>query len=229
MSIGDARELARALDISCVRAHHAPNDIAELAEHALEWGCINAHVLPNWLPVLVPLLEGSTTLPAAPIGFPSGGSTTETKLRETEFVLEAGAQEVDVVINIGRLIGGDADYVTSELSQIMSLIPRSVIAKGIIETSLLTAGDIRLATRIVAEAGCAFVKTGTGWAGPVTITAVSEIAAELANSGAAGVEIKAAGGIRTLSDIESLKALGVTRFGIGLGSAVTILGDVSRA
>ncbi len=229
MSTGDARELARAIDISCVRAHHAPSDIVELAEHALEWGCINAHVLPNWLPVLLPLLEGSSTLPAAPIGFPSGGSTTDTKLGETEFVLEAGAREVDVVINVGRLIGGDVTYVASELRQIMALIPRSVIAKGIIETSLLTSDHIRLATRIVAEAGCAFVKTGTGWAGPVTVTAVSEIAAELTDSGADGVEIKAAGGIRTLSDIESLRAVGATRFGIGMGSALTILGQVSRA
>ncbi len=229
MSLEAARELARQIDVSCVRAHHGARDIAELAQHALEWDCINAHVLPNWLPVLVPLLEGSTTLPAAPIGFPSGGSTTDTKCRETEYVLAAGPQELDVVLNIGRLIGSDLEYVTAELHQIMSLIPASVITKGIIETSLLTPSHIRLATRIVAEAGCAFVKTGTGWAGPVTIEAVTEIATELADSGHDAVQIKAAGGIRKLSDITALKAAGVTRFGIGLSSALSILEEASQA
>jgi deoxyribose-phosphate aldolase len=229
MSLASAHDLARTIDISCVRAHHGPSDITELAGHALQWGCINAHVLPNWLPVLAPLLSGSTTLPAAPIGFPSGGSTTETKCRETEYVLEAGAQEVDVVLNIGRLIGGDVNYVTSELREIMALIPPSVITKGIIETSLLSPEHIQLATRMVADAGCGFVKTGTGWAGPVTVKAVVEIASALKYSGHDGVEIKAAGGIRTLSDISSLKDAGVTRFGIGLTSAVNILEETSQA
>jgi deoxyribose-phosphate aldolase len=228
MSLEGARELARSIDISCVRAQHGPSDIAELAQHALEWGCINAHVLPNWLPVLAPLLAGSSTLPAAPIGFPSGGSTTETKCRETEYVLQAGAKEVDVVLNIGRLIGDDLEYVTSELRHIMSLIPTSVITKGIIETSLLTPDHIRSATRIVAEVGFAFVKTGTGWAGPVTAGAVSVIAEELTNLGAPHVGIKAAGGIRSVADITTLSALGVTRFGIGLSSAVSILAEVSK-
>lgn len=228
MSLEGARDLARSIDISCVRAQHGPSDIAELAQHALEWGCTNAHVLPNWLPVLAPLLEGSSTLPAAPIGFPSGGSTTETKCRETEYVLAAGAKEVDVVLNIGRLIGGDLEYVTSELRHIMSLIPASVITKGIIETSLLTPNHIRIATRNVAEAGFAFVKTGTGWAGPVTVGAVSVIAEELTRVDAPHVEIKAAGGIRSGADIATLKALGVTRFGIGLSSAVSILEKVSK-
>jgi len=229
MSLERARELARAIDISCVRAHHGPSDIADLAQHALEWGCINAHVLPNWLPVLAPLLAGSSTLAAAPIGFPSGGSTTDTKCRETEYVLEAGAQEVDVVVNVGRLIGGDFDYVTVELRQIMSLIPPSVIAKGIIETGLLTPSLIRAASRIVAEAGCAFVKTGTGWAGPATVEAVSVIASGLSECGADHVAIKAAGGIRAVSDITKLSAAGASRFGIGLSSAVSILEEASQA
>ena len=228
MSLVGARDLARFIDISCVRAQHGLSDIAELARHALEWGCINAHVLPNWLPTLAPLLAESSTLPAAPIGFPSGGSTTETKCRETEYVLEAGAKEVDVVLNIGRLIGGDLEYVTSELRHIMSLIPASVVTKGIIETSLLSKNHIRTATRIVAEAGFAFVKTGTGWAGPVNVEAVSVIAEELAKLGATEVEIKAAGGIRSVADITTLKTLGVTRFGIGLSSAVSILEEVSK-
>lgn len=228
MSRESATELARKIDISCVRASHGKSDIDELATNAIQWQCINAHVLPNWLPLLTSLLSRSNTLPAAPIGFPSGGSTTETKCRETEYVLVAGAQEVDVVLNIGRLIDGDVNYVSSELRHIMSLIPATVTTKGIIETSLLTSSQIGMATRLVAEAGCAFVKTGTGWAGPVTATAVSVIARELRNAGASQVEIKAAGGIRSLADIQALSAAGATRFGIGLGSALSILEEVSH-
>lgn len=224
-----ALKLARSIDISCVRAQHGRADVEQLAQDAVKWQCINAHVLPSWLPVLAPLLEGSNTLPAAPIGFPSGGSLTESKLRETEAVLLAGALEVDVVLNIGRLIDGDVTYVSSELRKIMSLIPSSIPAKGIIETSLLTVDQIRTATRLVAEAGFAFVKTGTGWAGPVTSEAVSVISQELEAAHATQVEIKAAGGIRTLADIDNLSALGATRFGIGVGSALAILEEAARA
>jgi len=224
----EAAVLARRIDLSCVRAQHSAPDVRELAEQALKWGCINAHVLPSWLPLLVELVEGSETLPAAPIGFPSGGSTTETKRREAECVLEGGAREVDVVVNIGRLIDDDLQYVGSELRRVMAVIPSTVVVKGIIETSLLSESQIRRATGVVADAGFAFVKTGTGWAGPVTEEAVATIASELALIGADHVEIKAAGGIRTVSDIRSLTSAGATRFGIGLSSALAILDEVSN-
>lgn len=229
MTLDQASQLARRIDISCVRAHHGRGDVEELAKQAREWGCINAHVLPHWLATLKELLDGSQTLPAGPIGFPSGGSTTASKCRETESVLEAGAREVDIVLNIARLIDGELDYVRGELRQIMAIIPPDLVVKAIIETSLLTVEQVKNATRIVADEGCAFVKTGTGWAGPVTTEVVREIARELEQIGASGVEIKAAGGIRTLSDTHALASAGATRFGIGLTSAVNILQEAKGA
>ena len=229
MSAEEAHSLARTLDISCVRAQHGRADVERLVNEAIRWQCINAHVLPNWLPLIAPLLSGSNTLPAAPIGFPSGGSLTDSKCREAEAVLEAGALEVDVVLNIGRLLDGHLSYVADELRRLMAIIPSSIPVKGIIEISLLTKDQIRSATRLVAEAGMAFVKTGTGWDGPVTAEAVSVIADELKHTGASHVDIKAAGGIRTLADIKTLSLAGATRFGIGIGAALSILQEAEHA
>lgn len=229
MTTEQAQVLARQIDLSCVRAQHGRSDVEELAAEAQSWGCINAHVLPNWLGTLASLLDGSTTLPAGPIGFPSGGSTTDLKCREAADVLDAGAREVDIVMNIGRLLDGDFTYVSQELRRLTALIPSDVIVKAIIESSLLDDNQIRSATRIVAEAGCGFVKTGTGWAGPVTKQTVQTIASELESLGAQHVEIKAAGGIRTFAHINELSSAGATRFGIGLQSGVNILREVHDA
>lgn len=229
MTTQDARHLARMIDVSCVRAQHGEAEITELATQALHWNCINAHVLPSWLPLLRELIDRSETLAAAPVGFPSGGATSDVKVLEAEQLVNHGVQEMDVVINIGRLIDGDMDYVRDELRQVFAVVPPSVPVKAIIEASLLSDSQIRSATRVVAESGAAYVKTGTGWAGPVTISAVETIAAELKACGAEHVEIKAAGGIRTPSDISQLRAVGATRFGIGLAAAVDILKAVEQS
>ncbi len=224
-----ARELARRIDISCVRAQHGSAEVAQLASEAMRWHCINAHVLPSWLPMLRDLLDGSDTLAAAPVGFPSGGASTQTKLFEAQQLVDDGVQELDVVINIGRLIDGDEAYVLGELRAIVDVVPPTIPVKAIIEVSLLSPLQIRTATRLVAESGAAFVKSGTGWAGPVTVAAVETIAEELSTFNGAPVQIKAAGGIRTAEQIAELEAAGATRFGIGLAAAVDILTAVDQA
>lgn len=229
MSHRAALELARYVDISCVRAQHDASDVRQLAAEAMRWHCINAHVLPSWLPLLRELIDGSDTLVAAPAGFPSGGATTEVKVFETERLVDAGVQELDVIINIGRLIDGDEKYVLDELQRIVSVVPSKIPVKVIIEVSALSESQIRIATRLVAESGASFVKSGTGWAGPVTVTAVKTIAKELKACNSEHVQIKAAGGIRTPLDIVQLQAAGATRFGIGLAAAVSILEAVDQA
>jgi len=223
-----AQELARRIDISCVRAQNSENDVRLLAAEAKHWHCINAHVLPNWLPLLRELLEGSDTFAASPVVFSAGGVTTETKIFEAEQLVQIGVQELDVVLNIGRLIDGDLAYVKNELRSIIGAVPPSIPVKAIIEVSHLNEEQIRIATRLVAESGSAFVKTGTGWAGPVSAAAIEIIARELEICGGQHVQIKAAGGIRTPQDVEQLASVGATRFGIGLTAAVEILNAVSQ-
>lgn len=223
-----ALELARRIDISCVRAQHRQDDIKDLAKHARIWSCINAHVLPAWVPLLRDLLGGSETLVGSPIGFPSGGTSIPIKVAEAHQLVNDGAEELDIVMNIGRFLDGDHRYVARELRDVLHVIPKEIVTKVIIETSLLNTPEIRKATQLVVESGAAFVKTGTGWAGPVSPQSVETIASELDALAAKNVQIKAAGGIRTPADIAALSAVGATRFGIGLTAAVSILEDVSK-
>lgn len=219
LSIQTARALARAIDISCVRTHHSEEDIHALSAASIRWEFINAHVLPHWVPLLRTLLTGSKTLVGAPVGFPSGGSSTSVKLKETQFLLENGVEEIDVVMNLGRFLSGDLSYVELELKHILEEINSKIPVKIIIESSYLSDAQIRLAAKLGAEVGANYIKTGTGWAGPVTVEAVTAINESIF----APVMIKASGGIRTLEQIDKLASAGATRFGVGVTSAIDLV------
>ena len=215
--------LARTFDLSCVRANHAESDIRSLAEQAIRWSCINAHVLPGWVPLLRSLLAGSDTLVGSPVGFPSGGVSTRTKLVETQVLLADGVQELDIVMNIGRFQSGDFSYVRDELLAVMSEVPQTIPVKVIIETSVLSDEGIVSASRLVADTGAGFVKTGTGWLGPVTPEAVRIIRASVPDD----VQIKASGGIRTSAQLRELADAGATRFGVGMPSGLALLREAA--
>ena len=219
VEIDTARGLARKIDISCVRTQHTEEDIRALAALSVKWDFINAHVLPHWVPLIKTLLVGSNTLVGAPAGFPSGGSSTTTKLKETQFLLENGVEEIDVVMNVGRFLSGDFAYVEHELKDILQEINASIPVKIIIETPYLSIPQIRLAAKLCADVGANFIKTGTGWAGPVTVDGVKAIAESIAPP----VMIKAAGGIRTLEHIKQLAGAGATRFGVGVTAAIDLV------
>lgn len=219
VSVLEARALARTVDISCVRATHTEEDVRRLAAEATRWEFINAHVLPSWVPLLRKLLKGTHTLVGSPVGFPSGGASTASKAAEGRHLLADGVQEMDVVMNIGRFLSGDIRYVTTELETIIGEVRGRVPVKVIIETSFLTEPQIRTASEIAAAAGADFVKTGTGWAGPATAEAVLAIAESIPPH----VQIKAAGGIRTLAQLRLLRAAGATRFGVGAQAALDLV------
>jgi len=212
--------LARAIDISCVQAFHNESDVRELADAARSGGFVSAHVLPGWVPLLRELLTGSDTLTGAPAGFPSGGSTTSTKVFEAEQLLAAGVQEMDVVVNIGRLRSGDLGYATAELSEIVSLTSGSIPLRAILEVGYLDDDQIRAGCDCALEAGVPWIKTGTGWSGhPTQRHHVALIAERVAGRAA----IKAAGGIRDLATVRDLIGLGVTRFGMNAAVARTLV------
>jgi deoxyribose-phosphate aldolase len=224
MSHETALELAHSIDISCVRATHTERDIRWLAEEAARWEFINAHVLPNWVPLLSGLLAGTKTLVGAPVGFPSGGASTAVKVAEARMLLDDGVQEMDVVMNLGRFLSGDIAYVEQDLQEVVGEVGGGVPVKVILETSHLDDTQIRAAARIAATCGADFVKTGTGWAGPATVAAVRAIA----ESVPAHVQIKAAGGIRTLVELALLRNAGASRFGLGAQAALDLVHQEAR-
>ncbi|WP_210651552.1 deoxyribose-phosphate aldolase [Nocardioides sp. SYSU D00065] len=221
----DIRQLPQHVDISCVQAFHTRADLAALAEVATERGFVSAHVLPHWVPVMRELLAGSTTLVGAPVGFPAGGNATATKVFEARSLLDAGVQELDVVVNVGRLRSGEVDFVRDELAQIVALVAGRLPLRAILEVGHLDDDQIRLGCRAAVEAGVPWVKSGTGWSGVPTSVHHVEVMAQ-AVAGAA--ELKAAGGVRDLATVRAMVALGVTRFGMNAAVAAELAAEAAQ-
>ena len=143
------------------------------------------------------------------IGFPNGNYTTATKVFETKDALENGADEIDMVINVGMLKAGEYDYVLNEIKAIKEACGGHVL-KVIIETCLLTDEEKIKMCEIVTEAGADFIKTSTGFSTAGATFADVELFAKYVGP---NVKIKAAGGISSLDDAKKFIALGATRLG----------------
>lgn len=222
VSLG-AADLAEMIDISAVQAFHTEQDVRALADLAVAQGFIAAHALPNFVPLLRSLVPaGGQTLVGGPIGFPGGGHMTAIKVAEAKALREAGADELDLMMNVGRLKSGDLSYVRDEVAAVIEAAA-PVPIKVIIELHHLTDAEMETAAEIVAASGAAFVKTGTGWTpAAATLPRIRRIAAVVA--GRAG--IKASGGIRDLETVAAMVAIGVTRFGINTASATDLVAEV---
>lgn len=213
-------ELAAMIDISAVQAQHTEADIRELAAIATRHGFIAAHALPNFVPLLRSLVPaGGVTLVGGPIGFPSGGHATRTKVAEGAGLVADGAEELDMMINVGRLKSGDFDYVKADIRAVVEAIA-PVPLKVILEVAYLTDYEIRAGAAIVADSGAAFVKTGTGWTPNATTVDRIRLIVDTVQG---AVEVKASGGIRDLDTIATMVSLGVTRFGINTKVAVSLV------
>lgn len=217
-------DLAAHIDISCVQARHTRTDLEDLASRAIAGGFVSAHVLPNWLPVMRELLQGSSVLAGSPVGFPSGGATTATKAAEARELLDLGAQELDVVVAIGRLRSGETDYVARELAAVVDVVGDRVPLRAILEVGHLDDQQLRAGVDAVIAAGVPWIKTGTGWSGiPTTVDHVRVIADQAAGRAA----LKAAGGVRDLATVREMARLGVTRFGMNADAAVAAVAAAS--
>ena len=214
-------EAASLIDISAVRSHHTLHDVEKCVEIAKKYRFINVHSLPCWTKhVSLLLADEEGIFVGAPVGFPSGGHATATKLCEAKQLIEDGVEEMDIVMNISKLRGGDHDNVLRDLKEIIDVTPDRILIKVIIEMNCLSDAEIEQACEIVVQSGADFLKTGTGWVpGSVDIKRIKRIKEILAGR----TKVKAAGGIRTREEFEALLALGVERFGINTESAIEIV------
>ncbi len=214
------RSLARIVDISAVRAQHGEREIREMVQRAKEHRFVAVHVLPAWVPFLRALLEGERDiLIGAPVGFPSGGHTTAAKVAEARALVADGVQELDMVINVGKLRSGADAYVRDEIRAVVDAAGDRPV-KVILEVHHLTQDEIRRACELAVEARAAFVKTSTGWApSGATLGTVRLITSFVAGK----IQVKAAGAIRDLETVVAMLRMGVTRFGINLDSSIEIL------
>lgn len=217
-----AAETARTIDISAVRAQHGEAEIRALVRVAKERRFLAVHVLPCWVPFAKSLLfDSPDILIGSPVGFPSGAHRTEVKLAEARLLIADGVQEMDMMINVGKLRSGGHRYVEDEIRAVVQAAG-GIPVKVILEVCYLTREDIKTACEICIRAGAAFIKTSSGWAGGATMDVVSWICS-LAGS---AIQVKASGGIRDLDTLVKMRRLGVTRFGINVEAAWNILDEV---
>ena len=215
------KEAARLIDISAVRSHNTEDDVRETVRIAKEYGFINVHSLPRFTALVSELLKDEPEIyVGAPVGFPSGGHTTETKLLEAKQLIEDGVEEMDIVMNIGLFRSGEDDLVLEELNRVIALAPSHVMTKVIIEINLLSDEEMLRACELVMRTKADYIKTGTGWiAGGANVERIEKILGVTKEH----IKVKAAGGIRTIEEYEKLCGLGVDRFGINLKSALEIV------
>ena len=215
------REAAAMIDISAVRTPHTLEDIREVVEYAKKYKFINVHVLPCWVADLSEMLKDvGGVYVGAPVGFPSGAHKTKTKIMEAEELLQDGVQEMDIVMNIGKLKNHEYDYVLDELKSIVSLAKGRALTKVIIEINALTDEEMIKACDLVMESGADYVKTGTGWIpGGANLDRIKKIKEHCGSR----IKVKAAGGIRTKEEFMALVNMHVERMGINTKSALEII------
>lgn len=205
--------LARMIDHSLLAPTTTTQQIVSLCEEAVEYGFASVCIPPCHVSSAAKRLYGSDTLVGTVVGFPCGYTTLRQKVQETVDYINAGAGEIDMVVNIGQILENRFDLIHEEIAQVV-LAARQVPLKVIIECCFLTDDQKRMAAATVVNAGAAFVKTSTGF-GPSG--AVVEDVALLAAVVNGRIGVKAAGGIRSLETCLEMLEAGASRIGTSAG------------
>lgn len=184
------------------------NDITLLIDDAVKYKTASVCIPPCFVKKAVDYASGKVPV-CTVIGFPNGYSTTAVKVFETEDAIKNGADEIDMVINIGELKSGNYDYVKNEIMSIKKACGEKIL-KVIIETCLLTDDEKKAMCKIVGEAGADFIKTSTGFS---TSGATFDDVKLFSENVDETVKIKAAGGISSFQDAEKFVSLGADRLG----------------
>jgi deoxyribose-phosphate aldolase len=211
--------IARLIDHTLLKPDARPEQVEQLCAEAVEWGFASVCVNSCYVPLCRRRAEGSGVRVCSVIGFPLGAMLREAKAAEAAAAVNLGADELDMVMNIGWLKAGADEMVISDIHRVLDAAQERPV-KVIIETCLLTAEEKERATLLVAESGAAFVKTSTGFfRGGATVEDVML----LARIAAGRVAVKAAGGIRDYATALAMIEAGATR--IGTSSGVTIVNE----
>ena len=206
------KDIAGMLDHSTLQPYLTEEDIRHGCEVALKYGTASVCARPCDVPILAEMLAGSPVKVCTVIGFPHGAHETAIKVAEAQLALQQGCQELDMVLNIGKLKHGDTDYVESEIRQLADTAHAAgAILKVILETCYLTDEEKVLACRISERAGADFVKTSTGYGSAgCKIEDLKLMRASVSDK----VRIKGSGGIRDLDTVLSARAVGASRCGV---------------
>jgi deoxyribose-phosphate aldolase len=220
------REFAKTVDHTLLKPDATEEQIAKVCEEAAHYHFAAVCIPPCYVKFASQELRGTDVKVATVISFPFGYDATTVKTAAVREAITRGASELDVVMNISRLLSGDFDYVADELTSLTQEVSvvamnnglNDVVMKVIIETAYLSNKMKRLATQIVASSGADFVKTSTGF-GPGGAT--PEDVALLREEAPEGLAVKASGGIKTLEDALDVLNAGASR--LGMSSSVAVM------
>jgi len=215
-------ELAKMIDHSILHPTLTDDDLRKECEVAKKYDVASVCVKPYAVKQAVALLDGTDVLTGCVIGFPAGNSAISVKVFEAETACKEGAVEIDMVINIGKALQGDWDYITQEIKAVTDVCHKhNAIVKVIFETDFITKEDDKIKLcEICTEVGADYVKTSSGFGfvkqtdGSYNYTGATleDIRLMRKHSGP-NVKVKCAGGVRTLDDLIKMKEAGATRSG----------------
>ena len=204
------------IDHTLLKQDATPEQIIKLCEEAKEFKFMSVCVNPAYVPLAANCLEGSDVKVCTVIGFPLGMNLTKTKVEEAELCIKNGADEIDMVINVGMLKAGHDDFVKEEI-RLLKEVAGSRVLKVIIETCLLTDEEKVRACRASKEAGADFVKTSTGFStGGATVHDVALMRETVGPE----MGVKASGGVRTHEDLVAMVEAGANRIGTSNGTKI---------
>lgn len=216
--------LAKYMDHTLLKPEATAPDIDRIVAEARQFGTASVCVNPYWVARVAAGLAGSGVKTCTVIGFPLGATSTASKVAETRDATAHGAQEIDMVINIGELKSGNDDAVRSDISAVANAAHEAgALLKVIIETCLLSDEEKRRACKLSVAGGADFVKTSTGFSTGGATTADITLMRETVGP---ELGVKASGGIRTLEAAEAMIEAGATR--LGVSAAVSILEEVNE-
>ncbi|MFP4698344.1 MAG: deoxyribose-phosphate aldolase [Eubacteriales bacterium] len=219
-------DIAKMYDLSCVKTTSSEEEIKELVKNAKKYKVGQVSVMQCFIPMVKDLLKSDPEIKVVGnVSFPSGSDTTSLKIIQAKEMVEVGCDEIDMVINVGKLLSNRYKEVQEDVEAVVKAA-NNLPVKVIIETSYLEKKDIEKACEICINAGATFVKTGTGWTKRGTTIEDVELIKSIVED---KIKIKASGGIRDLDTLAKMYKIGAERFGVNLISGKKILEEcISR-
>lgn len=215
---------ANYIDHTLLKMDATEKEITKVCEEALEHHFFSVCVNSSYVPLVSKILKGSSVKTCCVVGFPLGACLTEAKAFEAKLAIEAGANEIDMVINVGFLKSHQLDFVKEDIKAVKQACG-STLLKVILETCLLTKDEIVAVCKICSELNVEFVKTSTGFS---TGGATAEDVALMRQTVGPKMGVKASGGVRSKETAQAMIDAGATRLGTSSGVAI-VSGEVSKS
>lgn len=210
-------QIAGYIDHTLLKPEASLSEVEKLCREAVDYGFASVCINPCNVEAASAGVSGSQVRVCTVIGFPLGAATTEAKVFEAEDAVKRGAQEVDMVMNIGRFKEKKFRYVQEDISAVAASVKGRAVLKVIVETGFLDDWEVARACEIVRDAGADFIKTSTGFSkGGATVQHVELMKSVLGDQ----VEIKASGGVRNYEQAMAMIEAGATRIGTSAGIAI---------